>query len=90
MSTTEDHKLNQSRRFGRLYLCCISSTQVFNKIIWFIPLKVNNFGHKSAAWCAIWEQYTPLQMGDKLHDYWALLCVQRDMALGFLLAMLVA
>lgn len=49
------HKLSQTRRFGRLYACCISLTQVFNKMIWFIPLEVNNFGHESAAGCVIWK-----------------------------------
>ncbi len=61
------HTLNQSRRFGRLYACCISPTQVFNKMIWFIPLEVNNFGHGSAAWCVIWETLSEVLWGRYHH-----------------------
>lgn len=61
------HKFNQSGGFGRLYSCCISPTQVFNKMIWFILLEVNNFTHESAAWCVTWEtlsEVTSLQIDD--------------------------
>lgn len=33
---------NSIQKVGRLYTCC-SLTQVFNKVIWFIPLEANNF-----------------------------------------------
>lgn len=62
----------QSRKFARLYTCC-SPTQVFNKMIWFIPLEVNNLSWLCYLNILWWRCHYKIVI---LHDDPDLLCVQ--------------